>query len=186
MRVALLLALAIPAAAKPPRVDGFVRIDEFTQNLAGKLQELREAEEFEKKPFEEQLLIKWEKNATSFKHVKKIKGPDVVEMIFEYDELLKEPPTDVAQRIAERLPAVLRAKYGESLKMSKTFKTERWKVGKILVAQLVKPPLHVRQLAIDCLEGAHRTRLAYVATDPKERRTRKQKAWKAYIDRVRK
>lgn len=181
---ALVVLLSIPAAAKPPTVEGFVRKDEFNQLLAGKLQELREAEEFEKKPFEEQLLIKWGANASSFKHVKTIKGDDVVEKIFEYEELLKEPPTDVAQRLMKKLPEVLEAKYGQSLKMNKKFKTERWRVGKILIGQLVKPPLHVRQLASDCLEACHHTTLGYVATDPKGRRVQKQKAWKAYIDRV--
>ncbi|MHC4451890.1 MAG: hypothetical protein ACYS0E_17420 [Planctomycetota bacterium] len=190
MRTSLVLAfvvlLSVPAAAKPPAAEGFVRIDEFNQLLAGKLQELREAEEFEKKPFEEQLLIKWGKDATSFKHVRKITGPDVVDTIFEYEELLKEPPTDVAQRIAKKLPEVLKAKYGESLKMNKKFKLERFKVGKILVAQLVKQPLHVRQLAIECLDAVHHTRRGYVAEDPKDKRVKKQKAWKDYIDRVKK
>jgi len=192
LRLPFLLSLPLallplrPATAKPPTVEGYVRIDEFNQLLAGKLQELREAEEFEKKPFPEQLVIKWEKGATSFKKVRKINGPDVVEEVFEWEELQSEPPTDATKRLMELLPKVLRDKYGAALKMDGDFKRERYKLGKILVDNLVKPPLHVRKLAIDCLEAMHHTRRNYVPEDPKDKRLKGQKAWKNYIERVRK
>ena len=186
LSLATCLLLAVPVAAKPPAVEDFVRIDEFNRQLADKLQQLREAEEFEKKPFPEQLMIKWEKGAATFKHVRKINGPDVLDAIFDWDELAQEPVTDATKRIMKRLPEVLKYKYGDVVKMSSTFRRDRYKVGKVLVDQLVKPPLHVRELAINCLEEIHKTRRQYVAEDPKEKRIKRQKAWKAYIDRVRK
>ena len=181
--IALLFLLVLPVAAKPPFVEGFVRLDRFNQQLADKLQNLREAEEFEKKPFPEQLLIKWDKGAASFKK-RKIVGPDVLKTIFDWEELFQEPPTDATKRIIQQLPEVLKLKYGNIVKMGKTFRRERFLVGRVLIGQLVKPPLHVRELAITCLEEIHKTRRQYVASDPKEKRVKRYKAWKAYIERV--
>ena len=111
--IALLLLLSLPVAAKPPTVEAFVRLDRFNRQLLEKLQRLRDAEEFEKKPFPEQLLIRWDKGASSFKHVRKISGPDVLELIFKWEELAQEPSTDAAKRIMQKLPEVLKAKYGD-------------------------------------------------------------------------
>ena len=188
LRRLLLVAflIALPVSAKPPATEGFVRIDKFTEMLDARLKELQEKEQFAKLPFEEQLVIMWAKGEKSYKKVRKINGPDVIETIFDWDEINKEPPTDSANRLAASLPGVLKKKYGESLKMDKKFKSERYKVGRVLVAQLVNPPLHVRELAIECLNAMHHTRRNYVADDPKDRRVRRQKAWKDYIERVKK
>lgn len=186
MRRSLLLTLlfAVPALAKPPTVEGYMRMDEFGRKLEGKLQELREAEEFEKKPFPEQLVIKWEKGATSFRKVRNFDGVDVVKEVFDWEEIQKEPPTEATQRIMTKLPEVLRVKFGAALKMDRDFKRERYKIGRILVDNLVKPPLHVRKLALDCLEAMHHTRRNFVPEDPKDKRVKGQNAWKKYIDRV--
>jgi len=183
-----ILLLAVPAAARPPRVDAdvtFVRIDEFGKLIAGKHQQLKYEEEFRKKPFPEQLVIKWGEGATEFKTMRKIDGPDVIETVFEWEELRQEKPSEAALRVCKELPEVLKKKYGAVLKMDNKFKRERYRMGRLLVDELVKPPLHVRQLAADCLEAMHHTRQNYVADDDKEKRARAQKRWKTYIDRVR-
>ena len=114
------LLLAVPAAGKPPRVDAtvqFVRIDEFDKLIAGKHQQLKYEEEFRQKPFPEQLVIKWGEGATEFKSMRKIDGPDVIETVFEWEELRQEKPSEAAQRVCKELPLVLEKKYGAVLKM---------------------------------------------------------------------
>ena len=82
------------------------------------------------------------------------------------------------------LPQALKTHYGEAIKITSSFKRDRYQVGKELVDQLVKPPLHVRELAIECLQMVYNQgRKAYVAEDSKARRIKKQKEWKDYVRR---
>ncbi|MEM8884148.1 MAG: hypothetical protein AAGD14_08780 [Planctomycetota bacterium] len=183
--IALTLTLcSLPALAKPPVTDGFVRVGEFRTQLAEKLQALRDAEDFETKPFEEQLLIKWEQDATRFKK-KRIKAEDVVETIFEWDQVIGDEPTEAAQRVLKKLPEVLAVKYGDAV-MTKDLKKERYEVSKELVSQLTKKQLHVRDLAARCLYSIYGTTRQYQPKDEPAKLKKRQRAWKDYIDRVRK
>ena len=182
-----ILLLSGAAFAKPPQVEGFVRMDEFNRQLRTRFQEFREAEEFGQKPFPEKLLIKWSEGAPSFESVRKITGEVVLKEIFAWDELIGENPSEAADRAATLLPDVLKTKYGEATRLSKTFRTDRFKTARVLVDQLVKPPLHVRELAIKCLQMTYNgNRRGYVETDSKAKRKTKQKEWLDYIKRRRK
>ena len=180
---ALLLASTF-VAAKPPTVEGYVRLDAFRKQLSERIKKLKEEEAFNEKPFPEQLLIKWEAGETSFGKIRKLTGDKVIEEIFKWDELQATEPTKAAKRVMELLPQVMSAKYGQIVKMNKTFKNERYKTTAELVDHLVKPPAHVRQLAIVCLEAAYGTRLRYVANDPKSTRMKRQKAWDSHIKKL--
>jgi len=182
--LALLLVFAPVAAAKPPASSGFVRLQQLNTELAKRYQELKKAEEFEKKPLPEKLLIKWDEGETSFGSVKKLTGEVVVKAIFEWAELTGPNPSEAATRVAKMLPQALKTHYGEAIRITTAFKRDRYQVGKELVDQLVKPPLHVRELAIECLQMTYNQgRKAYVAEDSKARRIKKQKEWKDYVRR---
>ena len=176
-----LIALLAPVAgflapavwAKPPASEGFVR---FVM--------LKKAEEFKKKPFPEKLLIRWSEGESSFESVRKLNGEAVVKAIFEWDDLTGEARTEAGERVAELLPEVLKEKYGEATRLNTAFRRDRYKVGRELVDQLVKPPLHVRELAIECLKMTYNGgRRGYVAEDAKPRRIKRQKEWLDYVKR---
>jgi len=179
------LLLATPAVwGKPPASEGFVRMEKLSTILAKRFQELKEAEDFKKKPFPEKLLIKWNDGETSFESVRKLTGEVVLKHIFEWDELLSETPSEAAARVTKLLPNVLKYKYGEAINLNSAFKRDRYKVGKELVDQLVKPPLHVRELALLCLKNTYNAgRNTYVAEDPKSRRVKSAKVWLDYVKR---
>lgn len=184
LALALLLLLAPIAAAKPPASAGFVRLQELNTLLAKRYQELKLAEDFEKKPLPEKLLIKWDLGETSFGSVRKLTGEVVVKAIFEWDEMTSDTPSEAALRVIAFLPTALKTHYGEAIRINTAFKRDRYKVGLELVNQLVKPPLHVRELAIQCLQMTYNQgRKAYVAEDSKARRMKKQKEWKDYVKR---
>ncbi|MHC4955318.1 MAG: hypothetical protein ACYTGZ_15810 [Planctomycetota bacterium] len=182
--VTCLFLLAAAALAKPPQIEGFVRMDEFNRRLRTRFQELKEAEEFAQKPFPEKLLIRWNEGATSFESVRKLTGEVVLKEIFEWDELIGEKPSEAADRVAKSLPDVLKTKYGEATRLSTAFRRDRYKTARVLVDQLVKPPLHVRELAIKCLQMTYNgNRRGYVETDSSKKRLRRQKEWLDYIKR---
>ena len=188
MRIALILSLVLLLApwaeAKPPSSAGFVRLQDLTTQLAKRYQELKLAEEFEKKPLPEKLLIAWDRGDTSFGSVRKLTGEVVVKAIFEWDGLTAETPNEAALRVAKFLPQALKTHYGEAIRINTAFKRDRYKVGLELVDQLVKPPLHVRELAVQCLQMTYNQgRKGYVAEDSKTRRIKKQKEWKDYVKR---
>jgi hypothetical protein len=183
-----ILLLSVPFAdvadAKPPTVEGFVRLAKLRKQLAEKLTELRVAETFASKPFPEQLLMKWDEGATSFGKMKKITAEKVLDQIFDWDELIGSEPTEAANRVIALLPIVMGRKYGQVVRMNRSFKSERYKATKGLVDELVKPPVHVRKLAILSLQAVYSTRRQYVETDPKSTRLKRQKAWEAYIKKI--
>jgi hypothetical protein len=188
MRTSLLLAsllgLAPVAASKPPTSAGFVRLQELNTLLVKRYQELKDAEEFEKKPMPEKLLIKWEQGETSFGSVRKLTGEVVVKAIFEWEEFISDTPSDAAIKVGKLLPAALKTRYGEAIQITTAFKKERYQVGKELVDQLVKPPLHVRELAIECLQMTYnQNRKGYVPEDKRASRMKKQKEWRDYVKR---
>ena len=181
----ILLLLVGLASAKPPSSDGFERIDALQRQLAARLQKLKTAEEFEKKPLPEKLLIKWSDNEKKFENVK-LSGESVLEAIFEWDEFIGEKPSEAADRVAKQLPEVIKTRYGEAVKLTSSFKKDRYEASKVLVNQLVKPPLHVRILAIECLKNMYGARRGYVAEDDKSKRSKRQSEWSKYIKQRRK
>ena len=176
-----LLLFGAVASAKPPASDGFVRIDAFSRALAGRFQTLKKAEDFEKKPMPEKLLIKYGEGEKSFGSVKRLTGAAVIEAIFEWDEFIGETKSEAADRVIKLLPEVVKNYYGNAVKRNPAFKNDRYKASKVLVDQLVKPPLHVRELAIECLKNMYGARRGYVAEDSKSKRKRRQSEWSSYI-----
>lgn len=186
MRILTSLALVlfvVPSVwAKPPASEGFKRLEDLKTDLAKRYQQLKKAEEFEKKPLPEKLLIAWERGDTSFGNVRKLTGEVVVKAIFEWDELTGEAPSEAANRVVKLLPQALKTYYGEATRLNTAFKRDRYKVGRELADQLVKPPLHVRELAIACLMNTYNQgRKGYVAEDAKSRRLKRQKDWIDYV-----
>ena len=181
-RVAILLPLlAVVASAKPPVSEDFKRIDAFNRELASRFQKFKEAEEFKQKPLPEKLIIKWNDGEKSFGGVKKLTGETVIKAVFEWDELGSEKKSEAVDRVLILLPDVIKARYGQAVRLNSAFKTDRYKASRVLVDQLVKPPLHVRELAIECLKNMYGARRGYVAEDSKSKRQRRQKEWSSYI-----
>jgi hypothetical protein len=146
---------------------------------------LRLAEDFASKPFPEQILMKWDEGAAKFGG-KKVTAKEVMEQIFKWDEMTAAEPSEAALRVIELLPQVMGRKYGQVRQLSRAFKNDRYHATKDLVAQLVKPPVHARKLAVDSLYAVYTTRRQYVATDPKSVRLKRQKAWATYIKKIKK
>ncbi len=181
-RVAIILPLlAVVAVAKPPASQDFKRIDAFNRELASRFQKFKEAEDFKQKPLPEKLVIKWSEGAKAFGGVKKLTGEAVIDAVFEWDALSAENKSEAVDRVLKLLPDVIKTRYGQAVVLNRSFKIERYNASRVLVDQLVKPPLHVRELAIECLKNMYGARRGYVAEDSKAKRQRRQKEWSTYI-----
>ena len=181
-RVAIIFAMfAGVALAKPPASQDFKRIDDFKRELASRFQQFKKAEEFKQKPLPEKLIIKWSEGEKAFGGVKKLTGEAVIKAVFEWDALGAEKKSEAVDRVLKLLPEVIKTRYGQAVVLNRSFKVDRYNASKVLVDQLVKPPLHVRELAIECLKNMYGARRGYVAEDSKAKRERRKKEWSSYI-----
>jgi len=108
--VAALLFLALPAAALPPLSPGFERMRELRRNIDARVAEFQELEAFNSKPREERILLTyWQKK--NFEG-KKIDARDVIEACFDWEDVRRDNPSEVARRVLRQLPQMLADRCG--------------------------------------------------------------------------
>ncbi len=177
----LLLALLPPAAAKPPVLPGYARMDDLESDLVANAQRMREEEEFAAKPFAERLILKFQEGATSYEHVKRLDGEDLAEEILEkWKEAQAEEVGKEVARILAMLPEALRARYD----VNPIPKRERFKASKPLVDALTHKYTPIRQTAIDCLKAIYGQTRLYQPDLPLKKRIDIQKDWKKQIEKL--
>jgi len=179
--LALLLALLPPASAKPPVLPGYARMDDLESDLVSAAQRMREEEEFAAKPFAERLILKFQERATSYEHMKRLDGEDLVEEILEkWKEAQAEEVDKEVVRILAMLPEALKARYD----VNPIPKRERFKASKPLVDALTHRYTPIRQAAIDCLKAIYGQTRLYQPDLPPKKRMDIQKDWKKQIDKL--
>lgn len=184
----LVASFALPAAAKPTSMPGFLRLDQLQEKMAEKLRSKREEEAFAAKPLQERWLLALRQGAKTFDG-QKLLPENVVREIFEkWKDFQQKTPTEESLRIVSLLPETLSLVYLPSkLGPEGWTKTQRHKTSKILIDQLDSPFLHVRSAAIDALEGVYGTRLFYQPAEdiPKRQREKWIDGWRDYNDKQR-
>jgi len=177
-----LLLLAVPALALPPEIDGYVRLDTLRDQLRDRTEELRKKEEYERKPREEKMIIKFAEGEKKFEG-KKLSGDVLVkEVLDRWDASEKDTPDQETLRVLNLLPNTLKAAYGKF----PIPKAERYKAGYALVKLLNDKRLHVRSIAFECLQAIYGESLQYNPNADKSARAEKQKAWERNVKNKRK
>ena len=181
-RLALLLGLvAAPAAARPPKITNYARIDNLLAHYDRETARLQREVEFGAKPRIERMIIRY--GDQRMFEGRKLTGDYVVKQVFEeWDAIQKASPTEADVKILMKLPQALKANYS-GIRAVGVNRKERLNASKPLVKALAHDRLHMRQAAIDCLKAIYGTINLYRAdANEKERKARK-KSWESYIKR---
>lgn len=148
-RLLPLLLLAFAARAEPPDAAEFVRLKGFREDLRGRFDELRQQEEFDRKPREERMLIAFGRGDRRFEG-KEIPGKLVVKTCLAWADVRRAQPTEAGRRVLGLLPAVLRDRYAVAVD-----RKERRDVSNLLVEALDSEFLPIRQAAVDALKAIY-------------------------------
>ncbi len=182
--LALLGLVAAPAAARPPKIANYARIDNLLAHYDRETERLREEEAFRAKPRIERMIIRYGGQRTF--EGKKLTGDYVVKQVFdEWEAIQKASPTEADVKILMSLPDALKANYSgiRAVRVNKVNKKERKNASKPLVKALMNDHLYVRQAAINCLKAIYGTINLYRADATKRDRARAQKNWEALVNR---
>ena len=182
--LALLGLVAAPAAARPPKITNYARIDNLLAHYDRETERLRQEEAFKAKPRIERMIIRYGEQRTF--EGKKLTGDYVVKQVFdEWEAIQKASPTEADVKILMSLPDALKANYSgiRAVRVNKVNKKERKNASKPLVKALMNDHLYVRQAAINCLKAIYGTINLYRADAAKRDRARAQKNWEALVNR---
>lgn len=172
-----LLLLALAAAAQPPVVTDFVRMRKFKDNIASRIMQLKAEEDFASKPFEEKMLLAFEKGDN-----KKFTGKLVVMTCFvNWADVQQAEPTEAGKRVLAKLPEALYKRYGEAIDIPK----DRKEMSKFLLDALDSDFLHIRAAALESLKKVYRTQsdMMYVPDMTKKERVDSIRAWRKFVAR---
>jgi hypothetical protein len=177
----LVVLLAGVAFARPPTVPDFARMDELDSILLNLRHKYKEAEEFQRKPREERMILLFERSREDFEG-KTLTGEYVVKELFEKWKVWRAKDKDTpaeAIRILMLLPDALKVRYATGYPIPKL---ARYKASVPLVKALTHKNLHIRTAAIECLEAVYGRTLFYRPDASPGARKKKQSEWKREIE----
>ncbi len=176
-----LLLLALAAAAQPPVVPDFVRLRKFKDDIASRLVQLKNAEDFASKPMEEKMLLAFLDGQKEFGN-EKLTGTLVVKTcLMKWADVQQAQPTEAGKRVLGKLPEVLYKRYTDVIDIPK----DRKDVAKDLLKALDSDFFHVRAAAFESLKKMYRTGsgFMYVPEMTKKERAEPIKAWTKFVNR---
>ena len=180
--LALLLGLvAAPAAAGPPKITNYERIDNLLAHYDREIARLQREVAFRAKPRIERMIIRYGQQRMF--EGKKLAGDYVVKQVFEeWGAMKKASPTAADVKILMLLPDALKANY-RGIRAVGLNRKERHNASKPLVKALTSDYLYIRQAAIDCLKAIYSTKNLYRADANEKARKARKKYWEGYIKR---
>ena len=182
--LALLLGVvAAPAAAGPPKITNYARIDNLRAHYDREIARLQRDVAFRAKPRIERMIIRYGEHRML--EGKKLTGDYVVMQVFEeWGAIKTASPAKADVKILMLLPEALKANYA-GIRAVGLNRKERLNASKPLVKALMNDHLYVRQAAIDCLKAIYGTNHLYRADASKRERSKAQKDWGRFIKRKR-
>ncbi len=182
--LALLLGLvAAPAAAGPPKITNYARIDNLLAHYDREIVRLQREVAFRAKPRIERMIIRYGQQRMF--EGKKLTGDYVVMQVFEeWGAIKTASPAKADVKILMLLPEALKANYA-GIRAVGLNRKERLNASKPLVKALTNDYLYIRQAAIDCLVAIYATNHLYRADANEKARKARKKYWESYIKRGR-
>ncbi|MHC4225443.1 MAG: hypothetical protein ACYSUN_15745 [Planctomycetota bacterium] len=181
----LLVALAAPAAGRPPEVPDFVRMDELDMKLLNLESRFRQEEEFAKKPRQEKMILLFMGGTPKFEG-KTLTGEWMVKEVLEKWDVWKLPAEQTPQEARDvlvKLPHALKERYAKVVPIPKT---ARHKASLPLVKALTHKNFYVREAAIESLKAIYGRTLLYKPDATPGARKAKQAKWRKEIDSLKK
>jgi hypothetical protein len=176
-----LLLLAAAADAQPPVSKDFARMKDLRDEIASRMAQLQEAEEYAKKPREEKIFVSFRRGDKKFENKTPLTGEFVVKTcLMKWEEVQRAEPSEAATRVLTGLPAALGAKY-EGILLDKG---DRYEASKVLAEALDSDFLHVRVAAIESLKKIYQTQQAFMYEPTKDKKADRRESiekWKRYI-----
>ncbi|MHC4550379.1 MAG: hypothetical protein ACYTEZ_16545 [Planctomycetota bacterium] len=174
--------LACPAAAEPPQSTQFVRAKALLAKLAVRSAELKRKEEFQAKPREEKLVLRFKEGAEAFEG-ERLDGVYVIREILRWDPVRRRIVPDKVKRALSLLPEAFRTRYGFVYTRCKALRKQKRHAGELLVASLTDERRHVRELAIGCLQAMYGDLRPYRVDGDRNELKRRQKDWRRALPR---
>ena len=186
----VVLFVAVAAGARPPASDSYQRMDELRADLGARYKQLKEQEEFERKPLEEKLAILLDRadpkaRPTKFERIE-ITPSKVAKKILEWEELRTDTPSDAAKNTLAVLHEALKKRYGDPAIVDFD-RNPRHNASPRLVDETVSDHLWLRTACFDIRRTIYRNPngLFYRPDAADKARKEKKAEWGSYIRKER-